>query len=179
MPLALAIVAPWVIAIWVESHGSFFQQSLGNDFAAKLAGGQESHGRRRAIILSCPPSPSGRASCSCCPPSGLAITRAKEPAIRFLLAWAGGWWLVCEAVPTKLPHYVLPAYPALAILTALWLLAAKEDALPLWRRVLPYISSLQFVAGAGGAGGGADLLPRLYGGGHGHAAGRSMSWSAG
>ena len=59
------------------------------------------------------------------PGIGLAVTRRAEPAIRFLLAWAAGWWLLVEAVPTKLPHYVLPAYPALAILAALWLLAPK------------------------------------------------------
>ena len=50
--------------------------------------------------------------------------------MRFLLAWAGAWWLVVEAVPTKLPHYVLPAYPALAILAALWLLAPRRQAQP-------------------------------------------------
>jgi 4-amino-4-deoxy-L-arabinose transferase-like glycosyltransferase len=28
-------------------------------------------------------------------------------------------WLVFEAVPTKLPHYVMPIYPAIAIVTVL------------------------------------------------------------
>ena len=41
--LALAIVLPWMIAIALESHGAIFQQSLGYDFAAKVAGGQEGH----------------------------------------------------------------------------------------------------------------------------------------
>src|SRR5262249_53541084 len=34
------------------------------------------------------------------------------------LAWLIPSWLVFELVPTKLPHYVLPLYPALAILIA-------------------------------------------------------------
>ena len=38
--------------------------------------------------------------------------------IRFALAAAMGPWLVMEFVQTKLPHYVLPAFPALAFLTA-------------------------------------------------------------
>ena len=38
------LVSPWLIAIAIQSQGAFFQQSLGNDFASKLAGGQESHG---------------------------------------------------------------------------------------------------------------------------------------
>src|SRR6202008_222196 len=41
-----------------------------------------------------------------------------EPATKFLLAWLIPTWLVFEAVMTKLPHYVLPLYPAIAILIA-------------------------------------------------------------
>ena len=163
VPLTLAIAAPWMIAIWVESQGSFFQQSLGHDFAGKLAGGQESHGLPPGYNLVLSAIAFWPGILFVLPAIGLAVTRAKEPAIRFLLAWALGWWLVCEAVPTKLPQYILPAYPALAILTALWLRAAKEEALPLWRRVLPYISSLQFAVGLAGLAAAPILLPRLYG----------------
>lgn len=35
---------------------------------------------------------------------------------RYLLAWALPCWLMFELVPTKLPHYVLPAFPALALI---------------------------------------------------------------
>src|SRR6202521_3369595 len=42
----------------------------------------------------------------------------REPATRFLLAWLVPAWIVFELVPTKLPHYVLPLYPAIAILIA-------------------------------------------------------------
>src|SRR5207249_896749 len=41
-----------------------------------------------------------------------------KPAIEFLLAWLVPSWLVLELVITKLPHYVLPLYPAIAILIA-------------------------------------------------------------
>jgi 4-amino-4-deoxy-L-arabinose transferase-like glycosyltransferase len=48
-----------------------------------------------------------------------AVWRARrEPAIKFLLAWLVPSWLVFELVVTKLPHYVLPLYPAIAILIA-------------------------------------------------------------
>ena len=36
----------------------------------------------------------------------------------FLLAWIVPAWLVFEFAVTKLPHYVLPLYPAIAILLA-------------------------------------------------------------
>ena len=165
IPLVLAIAAPWAIAIWVESHGSFFQQSLGHDFAGKLVTGQESHGLPPGYNLLLSAVAFWPGILFVLPAIGLAVTRAKDPAVRFLLAWAGGFWLVCELVPTKLPQYVLPAYPALAILAGLWLTTAKDDALPLWRRVLPYISSLQFVLGLAGLIAAPLILPRLYGAG--------------
>jgi 4-amino-4-deoxy-L-arabinose transferase-like glycosyltransferase len=42
----------------------------------------------------------------------------RERDVRFLLAWLVPAWLVFELVITKLPHYVLPLYPAIAILIA-------------------------------------------------------------
>ncbi len=42
----------------------------------------------------------------------------REPAARFLLAWRARSWIVFELVVTKLPHYALPLYPAIAIFIA-------------------------------------------------------------
>jgi 4-amino-4-deoxy-L-arabinose transferase-like glycosyltransferase len=54
--------------------------------------------------------------------AGASVFRAwKErtsPAVRFCLAWAVPAWILFELVPTKLPHYVLPLYPALCLLVA-------------------------------------------------------------
>ena len=48
-----------------------------------------------------------------------AVWKARrEPGAQFLLAWLVPSWIVFEAVVTKLPHYVLPLYPAIAILIA-------------------------------------------------------------
>jgi 4-amino-4-deoxy-L-arabinose transferase-like glycosyltransferase len=48
-----------------------------------------------------------------------AVWRARmEPGCKVLLAWIVPSWIAFELVPTKLPHYVLPLYPALAILIA-------------------------------------------------------------
>jgi 4-amino-4-deoxy-L-arabinose transferase-like glycosyltransferase len=40
----------------------------------------------------------------------------RAPAQRFLIAWLLPAWSFCELMPTKLPHYVLPLYPALTLL---------------------------------------------------------------
>jgi 4-amino-4-deoxy-L-arabinose transferase-like glycosyltransferase len=47
----------------------------------------------------------------------LAATRALWPSW-FLIAWLVPSWAVFELTATKLPHYTLPLYPALAILAA-------------------------------------------------------------
>jgi 4-amino-4-deoxy-L-arabinose transferase-like glycosyltransferase len=48
-----------------------------------------------------------------------AVWREKwETPVKFLLAWLVPAWIVFELVITKLPHYVLPLYPAIAILLA-------------------------------------------------------------
>jgi len=50
-----------------------------------------------------------------------AVWRARtEPGAKFLIAWIVPAWLALEIVATKLPHYVLPLYPAIAILIAGW-----------------------------------------------------------
>jgi 4-amino-4-deoxy-L-arabinose transferase-like glycosyltransferase len=46
------------------------------------------------------------------------IDHVRRPAVLFCLAWAVPFWLAAELMPVKLPHFVLPAFPAIAILTA-------------------------------------------------------------
>jgi 4-amino-4-deoxy-L-arabinose transferase-like glycosyltransferase len=61
----------------------------------------------------------------------MAIHRAwqnrRDPLVRFSFAAVVGPWLMFEVIQTKLPHYVLPCYPFLAILTARAFLSASAD----------------------------------------------------
>jgi 4-amino-4-deoxy-L-arabinose transferase-like glycosyltransferase len=173
--LTVVLVAPWLIAIALASNGAFFQQSLGNDFAAKIAGGQEGHGAWPGYFLALSAITFWPAILFAAPAIGAAFSRRGDPAIRFLLAWAGACWLMYEALPTKLPHYVLPAYPALAILSALWLFGRHDlagtpaeeprTATPLGPRLLRWVACLQFALGGAALVAAPLLLPRLYGGG--------------
>jgi len=125
MLLVLLLISPWLIAITIQSQGAFLEQSLGNDFAAKIAGGQESHGAWPGYYLLLSAASFWPTILFVLPGIVLALARRAEPGIRFLLAWAASWWLIVEILPTKLPHYVLEAYPALAILAAMFVLEAK------------------------------------------------------
>lgn len=53
----------------------------------------------------------------------------------FLLAWIVPTWVFFEVYSTKLPHYVLPTYPALALLTARGLLSSSLQVRAARRRV--------------------------------------------
>jgi 4-amino-4-deoxy-L-arabinose transferase-like glycosyltransferase len=147
VPLAVALVAPWAIAISLESHGVFFQQSLGQDFGAKLAGGQESHGAWPGYYLALATISFWPAVLFLAPGLGAALRRRADPAIRFLLVWAGASWVMFEFVPTKLPHYVLPAYPALAIIAAIWMGGSGDANARRWQTALIYLALAQFLIG--------------------------------
>jgi 4-amino-4-deoxy-L-arabinose transferase-like glycosyltransferase len=143
--LALVLVSPWLVAITIQSQGAFLEQSLGNDFAAKIAGGQESHGAWPGYFLLLSAASFWPAILFVLPGIVVGVARRQEPAIRFLLVWAASWWLIVEAVPTKLPHYVLAAYPPLAILAAIFVLDPRPLRFLMAARV---VAALQFVIGA-------------------------------
>ncbi len=163
--LTLVIVAPWLIAIALKSHGAFYQQSLGHDFGAKLAGGEESHGLPPGYYLLATTATFWPVTLFLAPALAATILSHRQSAARFLLAWVASW-PVFEIVPTKLPHYILPLYPALAMMAAAFVLAPAEAGLPAWRRRwLPIGSSLHFLLGAGLLCVAIVYLPRLYGAG--------------
>src|SRR3954454_13418140 len=112
----LVLVLPWFVAIFWRAGDAFFTNSLGGDMLSKLAA-QESHGAPPGLYLVLfwitfwPGAPLAAMAAP-------AVWRARrEPGAQFLLAWLVPSWIVFEVVLTKLPHYVLPLYPAIAILT--------------------------------------------------------------
>src|SRR3954468_22005473 len=143
--LTLLLISPWLIAITIQSQGAFLEQSLGNDFASKMAGGQESHGAWPGYFLLLSAATFWPAILFVLPGIVQGLERRAEPGIRFLLAWAASWWLAVEIVPTKLPHYVLEAYPPLAILAAMFVLDPRPVRFITAAR---WIAVAQFVIGA-------------------------------
>jgi len=121
---------PWAIAMFVMTDGAFFIESLGQDFGGKVISGQENHGappgsHSAAIWLTLWPA-------SLFLISGLtyaisSVRAAKEnPIIRsmkFALCWAFPFWILIEIMPTKLPHYGLPVFPALCLMIGVSIIA--------------------------------------------------------
>jgi 4-amino-4-deoxy-L-arabinose transferase-like glycosyltransferase len=113
-----AALGPWALAITVATDGRFWGAAVGGDLAPKLAGDQEGHGAPPGYYAALAPVLLFPATLLL--PAGLvAGWRARaQPAVRFALCWLIPSWLVFEATPTKLIHYTLPLYGALA-----WLMA--------------------------------------------------------
>jgi 4-amino-4-deoxy-L-arabinose transferase-like glycosyltransferase len=92
---------------------------------------------------------------------GLAIANRKVSEIRFALAAVLGPWVMVELIGTKLPHYFLAAYPALAFLVAFTIrrcLHANADDL----RSKPFIIAAVFWALAAASIGWLPWLAALY-----------------
>ena len=112
------LVLPWFLAIIGRAGDAFFAESVGQDLLSKVFAGQESHGAPPGtyFVLFWLTFWPGATLAALATPAAWAARR--EPTTKFLLAWLVPSWLVLELVMTKLPHYVLPLYPAIAILIA-------------------------------------------------------------
>ncbi|MEQ1839153.1 MAG: glycosyltransferase family 39 protein [Verrucomicrobiales bacterium] len=136
---AALIVTPWFVLIMIATEGQFLRDSLGNDLLAKLGSGQEGHGSPPLTYLAF-------FWVTASPMAPLAVLAApfvwrerKDRGVRFLAAWLIPFWVLFECIATKLPHYLLPVYPAVAILIAI---AIEREAMNLdsrWRRTIPWI----------------------------------------
>jgi 4-amino-4-deoxy-L-arabinose transferase-like glycosyltransferase len=118
LPWLLLLVLPWFVAIFQRAGDAFFTNSVGGDMLSKITSAQESHGAPPGAyfllvwVTFWPATPLAAMAAP-------AVWRARrEPGAQYLLAWLLPSWIVFELVITKLPHYVLPLYPAIAILTA-------------------------------------------------------------
>jgi len=136
LALCLAVVSPWFVLIGLKTHGAFFSQSIEQDMLGKVAQGQESHGAPPLTyfalfwITAWPMAPLALLA------APVVWFRRHDPKIIVLLAWLLPAWLMFELVPTKLPHYVLPLYPAIAILVG----AYSDEACRLGARWLRRLS---------------------------------------
>ena len=142
------LVLPWFVAIIGRTGDAFLAGSVGEDLLGKIFTGQESHGAPPGyyFVLFWVTFWPGATLAALATP---AVWRARrERAVKFLLAWLVPSWVVFELVVTKLPHYVLPLYPAIAILTAAVIDARALSRKPflelgtIWWFVVPMVAGI-------------------------------------
>src|SRR5437660_1446518 len=142
------LVLPWFVAIIGRTGDAFLAQSVGEDLFGKIFTGQESHGAPPGyyFVLFWVTFWPGATLAALATP---AVWRARRGrAVKFLLAWLVPSWVVFELVVTKLPHYVVPLYPAIAILTAAVIDARALSRKPflelgtIWWFVVPMVAGI-------------------------------------
>lgn len=163
--LCLLIIVPWAVMITIATDGAFFKDAIGRDLAPKLAGGQEKHGAPPGYYLAALPLLFWPGSLVLLSGLVFGIKAARQKgtqstpiaeSLRVLIVWIIPFWILLEIVPTKLPNYLLPVYPALALLcggAAMAMLQVK--AFPRSQKlgaVLFFLASLILVVAILGAG---------------------------
>jgi 4-amino-4-deoxy-L-arabinose transferase-like glycosyltransferase len=132
-PLTITVLfSPWsaflLAAVW---YGVRFTARQGDKETGRQ--GEEDTGSSPLVSLS---------------PGPLVPLSPATRAARFLVCWAGLYLVFFSAAATKLPNYVFPLYPALAVLTARFLIAWRDGTLAVPRWLMPAGAAGMLVIGA-------------------------------
>jgi 4-amino-4-deoxy-L-arabinose transferase-like glycosyltransferase len=114
----LTIILPWFFAIGHFIGGSYFATWLAQDVLGKVTTGQEGHGAPpgyHLVVFAVAFWPFSLFAWCAAP---WVWRQRRQPNVRFCLAWVVPTWMAFELAATKLPHYTLPVYPAIALLAA-------------------------------------------------------------
>jgi 4-amino-4-deoxy-L-arabinose transferase-like glycosyltransferase len=169
--LMVLIVLPWLISVQIATEGAFLREALGDDLGGKVTSGDEGHGgppgyHLFALFLMFFP-----AVLFLFPGAARVVGAMRDAdeagrAARFLIAWVIPSWLVFEIMPTKLPHYTLPLYPALALAAGWGIMEwAKSKAWERWTGwALFALAGAIFAIGLPGAAAyyGANASPEVF-----------------
>jgi 4-amino-4-deoxy-L-arabinose transferase-like glycosyltransferase len=125
--IIILINVPWLVAIGLVTKGEYFAEAVGQDFLGKALSSQESHWGPPGYYLVSLLVGFWPGWLFLAPGIVYGIARSREGAVRFLLAWIIPAWIILELAPTKLPHYPLPIYPALALLCGAAVMAGVRE----------------------------------------------------
>lgn len=119
LTLFILLSLAWVLMVNEAENSNYLMQMIQKDLLPKLQGGHESHGKPPLFHLLILPLTFWPASLFFWQGGLYAIFHRHEKSVKFLLAWILPTWLFFEIMPTKLPQYVLPTFPVIAILCAM------------------------------------------------------------
>ena len=152
--IILAVTLPWVIAVAVRVGPETYFSQLFGETAGRSASAREGHWGPpgyHLVLLAALFWPGSlltlaglirlvRVAVRFPPIKGGVFTQLRALPVRwrarvlgrdaelFLLCWIIPGWIFFELVATKLPHYTMPLYPAIALATAMVLLDTARDA---------------------------------------------------
>ena len=125
--ITVLMVLPWLIAIQIATQGTYVEGAVGKDLRDKLVSASEGHGGLPGYHLMHLPAWFFPGIILVLPAIALtwrylrhrtleSLGDVDRDALKFLVAWGVTTWIFFELLPTKLSHYILPAYPAVALL---------------------------------------------------------------
>lgn len=142
LAMTLLIAGPWFVAVGLRTHGEFLEGFFGVHHFHRFTATMDNHSGPVFYYL-----------LAICvgffpwiiflkPTCNELVRRMRDPQLsrpadRLLIAWFAVWVGFFSLAVTKFPHYVLPAYPALALGTACFLdrWIRDVDIYPrIWRR---------------------------------------------
>ena len=136
------VAVPWYALVTAETKGEWTTAFFMKEHLGRSAEPMENHGGPWVYYL-------GAAVLFSAPWSSFLVATLKDAwnraridgperrAVRFLVIWVAVVFAAFTPLATKLPHYIAPAYPALAILTASYLVRwmRGDIEMPRWARV--------------------------------------------
>jgi 4-amino-4-deoxy-L-arabinose transferase-like glycosyltransferase len=137
LALALAVALPWYVWVWQRTDGAWIEGFFLHHNRDRMLKSLEGHSGPvwyyvPAVLL-------GFFPWSLCLAPALYFgwkspATEEQASHRFLLVWLVGYLGVFSVAATKLPSYVLPCYPALALVVGWWMDRWADEATQFVRR---------------------------------------------
>jgi 4-amino-4-deoxy-L-arabinose transferase-like glycosyltransferase len=129
LPLVLLIIAAWGIPAVIRTHGLFFKIGIGEHVVGRGYKTFQGHGGfvfyyLLTAILSLFPWIAFAGG------GAVVVRRNWDSRNAFLVSWLAGTYLLFSFYTTKLPHYVIPAFPAFFLIIGQ--LAQPQVTMPRW-----------------------------------------------
>ena len=129
--MILSVSAPWYLLVQWRTNGAFLQEFIGVHHLGRMSQAMDNHsGPFYYYLLAC--------LIGMYPWSAFAIPTAmswfqqsmvcqQAKSVRFVSCWVAVYLVIFSLASTKLPNYVLPAYPALAIIIGRYFAMWTQD----------------------------------------------------
>lgn len=135
--IAIVIAGPWYALVGAETHGAFLRAFWQNDNVGRFMSAMEGHrgpfwyylitvtlGLAPWSVFLLPTATDSFAGAAL--PDSNRPSRHERKAVRFLISWAAVYLAFFSLAQTKLPNYVLPVFPPLALLMSRFLVRWSE-----------------------------------------------------
>ena len=146
--LALLIVAPWHVLMWIRYGSAFTDEYIGYHVVARATSTLE--GNASSFFYYVAKLVDGFFPwCLLVPFAVLSAIRKKlkgETGSWILLLLGGLVFVLYTVIPTRRPWYIVPLYPALAILVATFVVNLYQTR-PAYRRIIAITSAVLVIAG--------------------------------